>query len=487
LEVKRRFQKKGRVGRLRTLMGAVLVCAVVFTSGVFAETKKERLDELVKSYEKKGASFSICIENKEGKILYEYNPSKPLAVASLAKLLVTGAALKKLDLNYKFTTQVFIKGAISAGTLDGAVIVRGTGDVSISERFYDEPLKEFKRWAAVLKTLGINRVNGDLIVDGTYFDDEYVPPDFPKGQLLYSYCAPVSALCFNDNTVWVFVSGANRVGDSAAVWLSPVNVYMVENRTVTVDKKGDHSIDVRMAQDGSRIIVDGKCYQKTVEQKFNISVKEPLSYFGEVVMKVLTEEGIKFSGGVKVAEKPTGNDGVLVAEHSIPLTPFLGMMNKESVNLYAEVLLKVLGRVGSNDGSRKGGLAVLKEYLNGLGVDEKEHNLTCGSGLAANTVASARSLVETLRDIEKRLPLRMLLATAGVDGTLKKRFGNSPLKGKLWAKTGHLRVSNSIAGVAQSEDGGKVYFAIVINGTERFSSSALHSLQQRIVEIVCSK
>ena len=90
-------------------MGAVLVCAVVFTSGVFAETKKERLDELVKSYEKKGASFSICIENKEGKILYEYNPSKPLAVASLAKLLVTGAALKKLDLNYKFTTQVFIK------------------------------------------------------------------------------------------------------------------------------------------------------------------------------------------------------------------------------------------------------------------------------------------------------------------------------------------------------------------------------------------
>ncbi|MCX7703505.1 MAG: D-alanyl-D-alanine carboxypeptidase/D-alanyl-D-alanine-endopeptidase, partial [Planctomycetota bacterium] len=447
-----------------------LLLALSFVTTTEAETKKERLDSLIRTYEAKGASFSVFAENKDGHALYEYNKNKPLAIASLAKVLVTGAALKKLERNHKFSTQLFIKGNISAGTLEGALVIKGTGDVSLSTRYYDEPLVEFRRWAATLKALGINRIEGDLIVDGTYFDNEFIPPDFPRSQELRAYCAPVSPLSFNENTVWVVVSGT-KVGERAAVSLSPIpDVYKIENRVITVEKKSEHLIDIKAAP-GGELIVEGKCHQKTTEQKFAVSVREPLKYFGQVVLKTLTETGIKIKGDVKVAEKPLSLDSLLVAEHSISLIPFVATMNKESVNLYAEVLLKVLGKTASNEGSRKNGLAVLKEYLSSLGVDEKEHSLTCGSGLAYNTVATSKALVETLRDIEKSLPLKMLFATAGVDGTLEKRFTDSPLKGKVWAKTGHLRISNSIAGVAQSEDGGKIYFAIIINGAERFSAT----------------
>ena len=45
---------------------------------------------------------------------------------------------------------------------------------------------------------------------------------------------------------------------------------------------------------------------------------------------------------------------------------------------------------------------------------------------------------------------RDTLPIAGVDGTLNNRFRNSPLKGKLWAKTGTLNEADALSGYLTS-------------------------------------
>ena len=472
-----------RNARLRFLVLVLsLFISVLCLFPLYAD-EKERVDRLCERYEKRGALFSVRVETDDGRVLYERGSGKALVTASLVKVVVTGAALKVLPLEHRFRTRVFIRGAVGNGFLKGDIVVVGEGDVSISERFYTDPREVFLRWAKLLKGLGVRKVEGDIVIDGTYFDDEWVPPVYPKEQLLRPYCAPVSALSFNDNTVWVVV-GAGKVGSKADVRLSPTpGLYRLINRTTTVANRKEHLINIERSGDG--VVVEGRCYRKVSFQKFNISVEEPLTYFGKVLKRVLADGGVEVEGDVRVVEEPMEKKGLLVDEHSVGLMSFLGVMNRESVNLYAEVLLKVLGRVGGGEGSRKKGLSVVKEYLNGLGVGADEWRLNCGSGLSRRDVLSASALVKVLKDIDKKMSLRLILPAAGVDGTLRRRFRKSPLKGRLWAKTGHLKNSNGLAGVVSVGDGRKVYFAIIINGAERFSSAELHSLQQKIIETFC--
>lgn len=461
----------------------VSLLVIILSVPIASADKKGAVDSLLKRYEKRGASFSVLIESDDGRVIYERNAHKALVAASLVKVVVTGAALKSLPVEHSFKTQVFIRGAVGQGVLNGDLIVRGEGDVSISERFYTDPRDVFRRWGIALKGVGIKKINGDIVIDGTYFDDEFLPPDFPKDQLLRSYSAPVSAVSFNENTVSVLVS-AGKVGSKASVRLSPIpDVYRIENQTTTTPNREKHLISIEPSGDG--IIVKGRCYSKVSSQKFNISVKNPLRYFGKVLRRVLLDEGIEVRGTIRIAEHSLQDLGLLLDEHSINLPTFLGVMNRKSVNLYAEVLLKVLGRVVAGEGSRQKGLSVLKGYLSELNTGADEWNITCGSGLSRRSVISASALVKALKDIDRRLSLRLIMAVAGLDGTLKKRFRKSALKGRLWAKTGHLRNSNGIAGVVSCRKGGKVYFAIIINGAEKFNSQKLHSLQQKIIETFC--
>ncbi len=59
---------------------------------------------------------------------------------------------------------------------------------------------------------------------------------------------------------------------------------------------------------------------------------------------------------------------------------------------------------------------------------------------------------------------RDTLPVAGVDGTLAARFKNSPLKGKLWAKTGTLNEVNALSGYLTAASGKTLAFSIMVNG-----------------------
>ena len=65
---------------------------------------------------------------------------------------------------------------------------------------------------------------------------------------------------------------------------------------------------------------------------------------------------------------------------------------------------------------------------------------------------------------------------AGEDGTLSSRFKTSPLKGKLWAKTGTLNESNALSGYLTAASGKTLAFSIMVNGHRPGSEAELQAI-----------
>jgi D-alanyl-D-alanine carboxypeptidase/D-alanyl-D-alanine-endopeptidase (penicillin-binding protein 4) len=80
---------------------------------------------------------------------------------------------------------------------------------------------------------------------------------------------------------------------------------------------------------------------------------------------------------------------------------------------------------------------------------------------------------------------RNTLPIAGVDGTLQGRFKNSPLQGKMWAKTGTLNEVNALSGYLAAASGRTLAFSILVNG-RRPGSSAEAQAVDRIAEAIAA-
>jgi D-alanyl-D-alanine carboxypeptidase/D-alanyl-D-alanine-endopeptidase (penicillin-binding protein 4) len=65
---------------------------------------------------------------------------------------------------------------------------------------------------------------------------------------------------------------------------------------------------------------------------------------------------------------------------------------------------------------------------------------------------------------------------AGVDGTLANRFKTSPLKGRLWAKTGTLNETNCLSGYLTTASGKTLAFSIMVNGHRPGSDAEIQAI-----------
>ncbi len=83
--------------------------------------------------------------------------------ASNLKIETTSFALQSLGSEYKFTTRFLFSGIRVADTLDGNLIVRASGDPIVMDADLDSA-------ANTISHSGIERINGDIIIDVSKFD-----------------------------------------------------------------------------------------------------------------------------------------------------------------------------------------------------------------------------------------------------------------------------------------------------------------------------
>ncbi len=384
------------------------------------------------------------------------------------KLVTTAAALDLFGPDARLRTTVETTGRLDGGgRILGDVYLVGRGDPDLSGRFAgDNELAVFEELAEALRAAGVRRIEGRVVGHEGAFTGDRRGSDWGWEDLTWSYGAEVSALSFNDNTVELKLLPGERALDPVLLEMSPrSSYYSVVSTALTTSAGAKRDLTLVRDPGSNRIRITGVLpIGETWEGR--VALEDPARYAATVFAEVLEAKGIRVTGPVATSSDSLALESRVLAAHESPtFSEMLKVVNKESQNLHAEMLLRLLGQRTSGEGSVAAGHEAVQAFLARLGV-AADWGLEDGSGLSRSDLVPPRGLVALLAAMARHpmaAPFRESLAVMGVDGTLKSRLKGTPAEGRIQAKTGTLRLVNALAGYATRPAGEPLVFSIVVN------------------------
>ena len=434
-------------------------------------------------------------------VLFARHTDKSLMPASNAKLYTTAAALDQLGPDFRYETTLYSDGTIDNGILNGNLIIRGSGDPSIGDRYSDEdPTLIFRNWAKALKDLGIQQITGDIIGDDDLFDDLSLGYGWSWDDEPYYYSAEISALTFYDNSIR-FITEGQQEGMPAKLRWDPFNTSYIDviNQSITVHPDSSDDIDYTRPRNFNTVTAISKIYPAEIDTSY-ITISNPTAYFVHVLREVLIQEGIAvFGQPVDVDDlsiKPEKKTLTRLLNHrSPPLSTMIAILNKESQNLYAELLIRTLGihkpapGLEPDDSSAERGVMAAKETYGRALVDTSRIKLLDGSGLSRMNLVTAdmtANLLLYMWNHKDRLVQQAYynsMPIGGVDGTLEDRFRRSPTYRNVRAKTGTLTGASALSGYVSSAAGTPLLFVMMCNNYT-VKTSAVRRTQNALVTLL---
>jgi len=434
----------------------------------------KRLEKRLKKAGLRSKDYGVVVmtRGQAPRVVFAHNASRPLKPASAAKILTTAAALDLLGPSHVFRTRLTARGSLSAGTLDGDLVLHGSADPNLSGRgFSGNPMQVPDAFAAAVRRVGIRRVTGALVLDEGVLDDEYVHSDWSAADRRHWYGAPVGGLSFNDGCIDIDLAVPKRGGKPSLHLPATAGGWKVRNDVKT--RAG--------ARNGAagRWIEDGRVLQLTGRLRpggrtsFHVPVLEPARFLGGALLHALEKQGVHVDGGQRRARD--GHDrlpGRLVTEHVSELPPTLLVLNRRSQNFYAGMLFKLCGAALEGRGTWESGNRAVRAMLARRHIEDQGGTvMRDGSGLSPKNLVSAGVLTSVLwafdEDILRGPLLIVSLPTSGESGTLRRRLRERGVKGRVHAKTGTLNEhrARALAGYVDGRKGEPGYvFAILLNG-----------------------
>ncbi len=430
------------------------------------------LDGLFHATAFSNAIWGVLVRSLDnGQTLYALNPGTLLMPASNMKLVTMSTAAETLGWDFHFETRVLATGPVEEGVLKGDLVIVGSGDPSIGAR--GESTKVFETWAEALKDQGISAIEGRIIGDDNALDDEGLGQGWAWDYLSAGYATPSSALEFNEDLIQVVVKPGQAQGDPVSIEIRPAGSGMtVLNRVVTGPKESGVDFDIERLPGSVVLRVTGSVPAGRADIVRAASVDNPTAFFVGVLKAVLVSRGITVAGEAldidELASPPDASNARVVLTHaSSPLAEIGKVMLKVSQNLYADTLLKVVGRADGVPGSAQSGRKVVNRVLEGWGVAPNRYVQVDGSGLSRYNFLTAEVLATILthmsRDDRLREAFVDALPVAGKDGTLASRMKGTLAEGNARAKTGSISNARALSGFVTTRDGEHLVFSMIAN------------------------
>ena len=464
----------------------------------------ERVQQVIDRPEFKHSLFGIAFYSLDDeRMVYAHNPDKLFVAASTTKLLTEGTALGLLGADYRFRTRIYRTGRVTAGTLEGDLVLVASGDLNLSNRVraagaelafenvdhaYDgspdtravpgDPLAVIRELAGKVAASGIRRITGRVLVDVSLFRE---------GDRELGTGVVISPIVVNDNLVDVTIAPGAGPGATTTVQVSPATRYVrFLNRSTTGAPGTRQSIrwsSDSLTADGSRIVtISGTVPADKASILFTYAVPEPSRFAQVVLTEALRERGVEVKLPAAMVQRsfkgsPTAYtaDNV-VAEHvSPPLGEESKVTLKVSQNLHASAMPFILKAVLARNDTSKTGFDLEREFLERGGLDLGGAQQSDGAGGDARY--SPDFMVQFLAYMAKQPSFDVFfraLPILGKDGTLWNIQTASPAAGHVHAKTGTLGgydalnrrlllSAKGLAGYVVTQSGRRYAFAAYVN------------------------
>ncbi|MFB2938619.1 D-alanyl-D-alanine carboxypeptidase/D-alanyl-D-alanine-endopeptidase [Aerosakkonemataceae cyanobacterium BLCC-F154] len=433
----------------------------------------EAIDAIVDRPEHRRQHWGILIETlSPSRHLYSRNAQQYFIPASNVKLFTTAAALLQLGSDFRIRTSVYGK--------DGILRLVGRGDPSLT----DAQLRDL---AQQLRRQGIRQIQRLIVQDG-YFQGLTLHPTWEWEDVYSDYAAPVNSLILNQNVVELQLS-PQKLGQPVKItWNDPFAAWQwqIENQTLTAASGVKNDFEVNGILGKPSLQIRGQIAIDSPPEVLSLPVRDPGEHFLQHFKLALLQEGITVTQSQVTTSTEKVNEPELAFVESPPLFQMIADTNQPSNNLYAEALLRTLGVNNSsstNQNTATLGLNSIKNSLINLGVDGESFVLADGSGLSRRNLVSPASVVQTLQAISQSPQAeiyRNSLPVAGVSGTLRNRFRETPAIGIIYAKTGTLTGVVTLSGYVDAPKYQRLIFSIMVN----HSNQPARIIRQSIDEIV---
>lgn len=413
-------------------------------------------------------------------VAFDQNSEISFSPGSAAKMITTAAALDILGSDYTYKTTVGFSGTIANNVVRGNLVVRGVGDPTIGSQFGDngrDPAEVFRKWARKMKEAKIDTISGGIVGDDRFFDDQRELKTWPLQDRGEWYVAQVSALTFNDNCLNLLFRKGRRIGKSVDAEVVPGTEYVRFHNAVVMGGKGEiPEVLMRREENSNLLNATGRApYRSPYASR--ASVENPSLYFATVLEETLRHEGVHVAGGaidarsIKDKRELGGDISPLVVEVSPPLSEIVRITNQYGQNVYADSLLKTLGKVSEGEGSFAAGNAAVRKFLERKQLDDPETVLVDGSGLSFSDSITPRLLGQFLAAMAKDTNAETFMESLGRPGRfglMEHRFGalrktNADAAERIRAISGLVDSNYTLAGYATTDGGAHLAFVFVIN------------------------
>lgn len=419
-----RLARRRRFRTLRVFAAMLVVCAfgvgdtAVWAQGdgdqPGAEDLASHLDAIL-ALAPAHTCFTLAVD---GTPIYSHNGERDLIPASNQKLITAGAALHVLGAEHTFRTRALAAAEPSGGVIDGDLVLVGGGDpllvtdmFRVVDRIADEqhPTR-FEDLAEQIVAAGITRITGSVVGDESRYDSARTVATWPERYVSQRQSGPLSALTVDDG---YRIDLPPPDSEGPPVW---------------------HRTD------------------------------SPAAHAAQALHAHLAIRGVEIVGSATVGTAD-GRDVEVASVSSAPLSDVLEQFLVDSDNQTGELILKELDVQAGGAGTTDGGIEAVGDTLDDLGLARGDVTITDGSGLDRGNRISCDDLVALLDatggadgTIADALPV------AASNGTLRRRFADTPLAGELRAKTGRLDDVTSLAGFTPMAGDEVATFAYISNG-----------------------
>jgi D-alanyl-D-alanine carboxypeptidase/D-alanyl-D-alanine-endopeptidase (penicillin-binding protein 4) len=408
-------------------------------------------------------------------VFVQTNETKPQTLANLdgdryfipssnTKLFITAIALKKLGADYRFATRLMSHNLPNTkGELENGLWLVGSGDPSFRSA------TGLKSLVTQLKNKGVKQINGGIWTLTSHKGAE-VANSWEWSDLQEYYAAIASPFTINENAINWTVSPDTNGNPAIFTWETPelAKGWRVENQAITGTTDSKYSLQVVRPYGQKVLIISGVIPEKSEPELGGVAIPNPEANFLDLLRQELATQGITVSQNISTDTSkrlpPTQN---LAIAYSLPLSQLIITTNKDSNNLYAELLLRALGdRLDENnpEDNLLGGMITVNKYLQSINTPPYTF-LADGSGLSRRNLTTPRAIVQLLQSVASDQNFRKSLAVSNVDGTLTNRFKNTSAQGLIQAKTGILTGAIALSGYANPQNHREVIFSIIINNS----------------------
>ncbi len=456
-----------RPRRLGHAKWALLLCVASLCS-VHASDLPDEIQRVLSALDIPVENVSILIEDIDsGDQLLSHLPSVPRNPASVMKLVTTWSALEVLGPAYIWPTEVYFLGSFDGETLDGDLALKGYGDPFLVQ-------EELWKLLRALRRTGLTTINGNLVLDDSYFDvREALPGDFDN-QPERTYNVVPNALLMNFKAVQFQFRPDPRGRGVNVVSEPPLSNLEIDNRIALVDgpcggyQRGI-SFNLPDALEAARVALGGTFSRNCRVYSLSRTALQHDTYAFGLFSALWQEVGGHIRGQLRDAEVPEDAEPAIVWS-SRPLAEIVRSINKNSNNVMTRQLLYTLGAESFGaPATRENGIAAIMALLRSRQLDVTSLNIANGAGLSRDSRISAELLVSMLgaaMNSPYAAEFVASLSIGGLDGTTRGRFDSRSGRGRTHLKTGRVDHVSALSGYVHAADGRDFALAVFVNSED---------------------